>query len=532
LGNVPGIAPLSTAQSLLNTVEQMMARVAAIYQRMIHAQQQIQQREHAGKEFALEAGPTPDRGREDSFEQILHRLSTDSPAVYEIAARHDLSSRSRRNLHRFLNSALTSSDRYAAVLRHPRAIERVLSIFEVSDYLSDVLVRHPDEIATVEDIAHNHQPDPAHWPALLAARPVYVDSDFAFLHSPANSYAERLALLRKLYRHRVFAAGAADVLSPHSVFDSLFSTTAAADAAIHAALAIARFEHNDAQLDSGNGYASSEFAVLALGRLGTHEFDFGSDADVLFVRDESSDPLGALRLAEQMVDILAAYTQEGTVFPVDTRLRPRGAEGELVTTPTALDAYFREGGEARAWEALSFVKLRRVAGSQSLAERSISAVEQNAARFRGSPEFLPQVLEMRARLAQADAGRPGFNFKTGEGGFYDIDFIASFLALQHNAGAGDRNIRERLHELATANLLTDEQCATLDYAAELLRTVDHVIRIVSGRARKTLPVAEHGLEATEHLASRILDRQFPQGIEAELRSACAAVRELFVEVMK
>ena len=80
--------------------------------------------------------------------------------------------------------------------------------------------------------------------------------------------------------------------------------------------------------------------------------------------------------------------------------------------------------------------------------------------------------------------------------------------------------------------MSDAQCATLDYAGELLRTVDHVIRIVSGRARKTLPATEHGLEATEHLTRRILDRQFPDGMERELQSACTAVRDVFLAVMK
>ena len=35
---------------------------------------------------------------------------------------------------------------------------------------------------------------------------------------------------------------------------------------------------------------------------------------------------------------LSAYTQEGLVFPVDTRLRPRGAEGELVFTTLTKEA--------------------------------------------------------------------------------------------------------------------------------------------------------------------------------------------------
>ena len=72
---------------------------------------------------------------------------------------------------------------------------------------------------------------------------------------------------------------------------------------------------------------------MALGRLGTAEFDLLSDADLLFVRDDrtgSREP--ATKAAEQLMEALSAYTRDGTVFPVDARLRPRGAEGELVVT--------------------------------------------------------------------------------------------------------------------------------------------------------------------------------------------------------
>ena len=38
------------------------------------------------------------------------------------------------------------------------------------------------------------------------------------------------------------------------------------------------------------------------------------------------------------------YTRDGMAFPVDTRLRPRGGEGELVVTPAQLDILLQTGG--------------------------------------------------------------------------------------------------------------------------------------------------------------------------------------------
>ena len=90
---------------------------------------------------------------ENSYSQMMQRLAVDSPALREIAGRSDLSQHARRNLERFLSSAGTTSERYGAVLRSPEAVERALDIFEFSEFLTDILVRHPGEVSLLEQIA-------------------------------------------------------------------------------------------------------------------------------------------------------------------------------------------------------------------------------------------------------------------------------------------------------------------------------------------------------------------------------------------
>lgn len=78
------------------------------------------------------------------------------------------------------------------------------------------------------------------------------------------------------------------------------------------------------------------------------------------------------------------------------------------------------------------------------------------------------------------------------------------------------NLRERLWRCAACGLLDKTDAVALDHAAELLRTVEHVVRLVVGRARKWLPATEHALQVTERLCGRILGRAFPEGLDAEL----------------
>jgi [glutamine synthetase] adenylyltransferase / [glutamine synthetase]-adenylyl-L-tyrosine phosphorylase len=496
------------SENLPEMVARRMAAVAEIYNRIIHHQQWQQQRD--APEFHLE---TAEPSRDQSERQMMARLATDSPALHQVLSDAALDSAARRNLFRFLSAAFTSSERYAAVARAPEAVRNALQIFRLSDYLTDILSRHPEEVAS---LGAGQGPAPEGAGQLFdqesAEERAFGDPVFSYLGSADVAHAEKLALLRRHYRHRVFASGARDVVDGRRVYESLAETTRAADEAISAAFAIAG--------------GLEGLTVMALGRLGTGEFDLLSDADLLFVRDEALEPAPATRAVEQLMQALSAYTREGTVFPVDARLRPRGAEGELIMTVAHVEKYFQR--EAQAWEALSFTKLRHIAGAVELSRRVLALAQRWTSRFADDAAFVSAVRGMRSKLDKPDAGGP--NLKTGAGAMYDIDFVASALGVKHGVPLRG-NMRQRLRALHYARLLGDAEFSLLNQAAEFYRALEHAVRLATGRARKTLPVGEHVRGAVEELASRMLDRGFEGGLEAELRRTLPAVRNLYEHLM-
>lgn len=497
------------ARRFVRSLEQRMAAVATIYQHIIHGTQMEQQ--PAAMDFLLAESHDV---REHSERQMLHRLAQDAPELFEIARAAPLGSAERRNLFRFLSAAFTSSERYAAVLRAPRGLARAMRLFALSDFATDLLLRHPDEIATLEHL----QPDaaaPAN-AALFDAEPSVDISGpiFSYMSSAQVSDGEKLALLRQQFRHRVFASAARDVIESRRVFESLAETTNAADEAIAAAIvALGPLEG---------------FAVLAMGRLGTREFDLLSDADLVFVRAESVDAAKAAHYAERLMQALAAYTREGTVFPVDTRLRPHGGEGELVITVAQLREYFRK--EASAWEALSFTKLRLVAGTADIGAAALDTVHDLSSRFAADPQFVGAIRDMRQRLEQS-AGSD-LNLKLSPGGIYDVDFVAKYLAVRTSKGVQTANIRERLEWLVSQDVLDAELGRELAGIGELIRTIEHAIRLATGRSRATLPVGEHARHATEALVRAFTGSDLPGGLEPELRRAMARAREIYDHIVR
>jgi [glutamine synthetase] adenylyltransferase / [glutamine synthetase]-adenylyl-L-tyrosine phosphorylase len=493
-------------------VRRRMATVAEIYQRIIY-QQQTRGRQHLpGAEFKLLSAFEPATA-DPSSQQILERLATDAPALYEVAGRSDLNPQARKNLYRFLSSAFGSSQRYATVLQHQEGMRRALPLFETSDYLTEILIRHPEEIVTLAEL--EEVPPQAGGRYLfeksLGLNETARDPVFAYLADSPAPYPEKLAMLRQHFRHRAFVAGARDVIEARDVYKSFEATTAAAEDVMATAVRLAGAEN---------------LAVMAVGRLGSGEFDLLSDADVLFVCGEDGDRIALTKSAEQMMHALAAYTRDGTVFPVDARLRPRGGEGELLSTPAQLAAYFEH--EAQAWEALMYTKLRLLAGSQTQGERATATLKTLFERFAADPGFARAVREMRTKLEIAEA--PGKSFKSSPGGIYDIDFITSFLLVKHGVADKRGSLRDRLWRCVDSGILDKSHAGLLDHAAELVRTVEHAARLVVGRAGKWLPATEHGRKVTERLTGQILEREFPDGLESELNRTFGKVRAIYERV--
>lgn len=323
-----------------------------------------------------------------------------------------------------------------------------------------------------------------------------------------------MALLRQHFRHRAFAAGARDIIELRDVYASFSEITAAAEDAIATALSMAG--------------APGGLAVLAVGRLGNGEFDFLSDADVFFVCAEEGDRIALTSCAEKMMHALSALTREGIVFQVDARLRPRGGEGELLITPTQLAAYFRH--EAQAWEALTYPKLRLVAGSSVLGERALTGLRTLFGRFAEDPTFARAVRDIRAKLEAAEG--PESSFKFSPGAIYDIDFITSYLLVKHDVPNKQGSLRDRLWRCSAAGLLGKSEAAKLDHAAELLHTVEHFARLAEGRVGKWLPATEHGRKVTEKLTAQVLGRDFPDGLENELARTSAIVRTIYDQIFE
>ncbi len=415
-----------------------------------------------------------------------------------------LSPRGRRHWQHWLESAQRDPDgAQAAEGLDAAAHERLAAALEASDYLAEALVLRPAEACLFAE--------PYDWPderqtALLPPPPP------ALLNAGSpGSGAEATRQLRRAYQSAVWRQAAAEIAAPRPIAAALQRMSQRAAAAVSAALAVAQAE---------SGAAATPLGILALGRLGLGEFDLLSDADLVFIVPAGQEPAGA-RIAARVIALLASYTGDGAVFPVDARLRPEGTQGELTHTDSGLQAYFAH--RAGAWEAASYLKARPLAGDAALCDAAITGIRQGIGhRFAGADARVA-LASMRRRLErETDAG----GFKSPPGGYYDADFLtaAAQLAAPESFSAG--TLADRVQTLPLPATIRAE----LAGAVAVLRAADHAVRLLTGKPPRDLALP--AVPALPRLLAGLLQRRLHAGgPAAEISLASQTLRAVYDRVL-
>ena len=162
---------------------------------------------------------------------------------------------------------------------------------------------------------------------------------------------------------------------------------------------------------------------------------------------------------------LTVLTRAGRLYEVDTRLRPDGSKGLLVSSLDAFVAYQRS--RAWTWEHQALLRARPVAGDAALnaelaaVRRDILAVPREPAAVRAEVGSMRQ--RWRAERDRSDERQ--FDLKQGLGGLLDIEFALQGLVLahaaQHPALLGVTANAGLIEACRVAGLLDEEQAATL-----------------------------------------------------------------------
>ena len=362
----------------------------------------------------------------------------------------------------YLEKAIAHPAWLAILEKDPEVARCTIDLFEHSNYFADQLVRHPELIEEVRAACGKRQGRDG-------------------FHAPGDPDG-----LRRFFREQMVRIQSDSVYHRVSVFRTLQRTSELAESIINAA-------YQTAIADPGIPPSSVEYTpsnqmmVIALGRLGMNEFDLASDADLVFVIPDAdaNETEFWTAVAERMISVISSYTGDGVVFTIDTRLRPNGRSGALVQTESAYKEYFAQ--HAEAWEGITYMKARAVAGNVERATTFLGEIQEIDWRRVGqNGRSRSELARMRARLEREQGSRNPL--KAAAGGYYDIDFVLMYLRLK-SAGVFFKvlNTPARIDVVEKMGHLERDEAKSLHDAATFYRAVDHGLRILTGHAEGRLP---------------------------------------------
>ena len=370
-----------------------------------------------------------------------------------------------------------------AIQRDKEFRTRLFAVLGASNALARHLHRHPSHWQALSDSAGSSQEG---WRSELLQAIGAGHSD----ELPCASGAVEAAkdALRVAYRRRLLMIAAGDLVGDMSLDEVAAELSDLAAATLEAGLAVGR-------LQLGPAHAETRLAVIAFGKCGGRELNYVSDVDVVFVaeavdrhREDDALRIGG-QLASAMLRACSDHTAEGTIWPVDTGLRPEGGSGPLVRTlPSHLEYYRRW---AKTWEFQALLKARPIAGDRDLGERYACAVEPLVWAASERAGFVADVQAMRRRVIEhIPAGQAERQLKLGPGGLRDVEFAVQLLQLVH--GRTDETLRSRntlraLENLTAGGYVGRDDGGALAEAYRFLRSLEHRIQLWQLRRTHVVP---------------------------------------------
>ena len=230
------------------------------------------------------------------------------------------------------------------------------------------------------------------------------------------------------------------------------------------------------------------FAIIGFGKLGGLELGYGSDLDIVFLFDQGegngmTDGAKSLdnnvfftRLVQRLTNYLQAPSTSGVLYELDTRLRPGGQSGLMVSSIQAFEKYQYES--AWTWEHQALARSRFIVGDAPLGQR-FEQIRRQVLATPSAESLRDDVLAMREKMyAHARHGAAGqFDLKHDAGGLVDIEFMVQYLLLKHAheepviARMSD-NIRQ-LAALEATGLMASVDAAALRDSYRRLRMEAH-----------------------------------------------------------
>ncbi|RAP34459.1 bifunctional glutamine synthetase adenylyltransferase/deadenyltransferase [Legionella quinlivanii] len=359
-----------------------------------------------------------------------------------------------------LENVVGRSAYLALLTENPQTLNELLYWFSRSPFISQLLVAHPFLLETLLEPMPNWTP-----PSRLQLKQ-QLEKKMAHCKDQEDEeeYLRQFKLSHWLLAARAELHGQLNAIRAGRFLADLAEAIVVRVVEIASRQLALRYPVMDAVFQG--------FAVLAYGKLGSREMNYNSDLDLVFIYTSDAEHSSLItRLTQKILHMLTTRFQSGILYQVDTRLRPSGSSGLLVSSLSSFVTY--QQTEAWTWEHQALIRSRvllggpRVRAAFSKLKASIYAEQSNVR------DVLDEVLSMREKMLKFQLGH---SIKERPGGLVDLEFLVQCLILIHARKNYSRytHTLSLLRQLAKDDILSKEQFNCLKEAYQKYHQVLHL----------------------------------------------------------
>ena len=186
------------------------------------------------------------------------------------------------------------------------------------------------------------------------------------------------------------------------------------------------------------GHDNKDVLVLGMGNLAGFEMNFGSDLDMIFLSKKRHSDLSQYIL--RLLRVVNRQSAAGILYEIDTRLRPYGNSGILLSTVDDFLDFHR--GEREIWERQIMTRCRPIYGEEGMAEEVTNSLDSFTYQNYPSDTLAKEIYNMRLRVEKELGKSLGrYDIKRGTGGIMDIHFLAHYFQLLYGVKNPELRVR-------------------------------------------------------------------------------------------
>jgi len=412
------------------------------------------------------------------------------------------------NLESFLRSIRARSSFFSLLVENPAIAKLLIALFASSQMLSRIFIQRPELMDTLVSRSYAVEVKDRQQMTVELIKQVAMGEDFE----------QKLDNLRRYRNEEFLRVALRDLHGQLRQGMAAQQLSWLAEACLEEACRMARQElavrfGGPDPAACGATATDPGFAIVGMGKLGGEELNYHSDLDIIFiyacegatVAVAETDPTRFrslshheyyAKLAQRIISVLTLVTREGYVYKIDTRLRPSGNQGPLVTSLEAFRRYHQE--QAQPWERQAMTRARVVCGPQQFAAQLQQTIVELTFERPLPQQLQAEMYRLRGRMEHEIARETAalLNIKTGRGGMVDVEFITQYLQLLYGhayAGLRIQNTVNLLECLRDEGLLAAEDAELLLSGYKFLRRLENKLRLFHDQSINELPSAGYKL---------------------------------------